>query len=271
MEMCQQRESLSFDKTNNKVEMGYVAHLTRLAQLLQQIGEKNEIIREQFDENNEWKNFESSYLRPRIEKRTGNLCRGQQKKKESRFLSMFDDDEDDGDAPIEMFSRDDDYGGGLEDQRTNQKEIDELMKQPCLEFDEGDEDFDPLTLLKPRINNYLQDDDDDTGPDKNDGEEQQEYSMEKYFSNGDIDRGHIKSKANKGKGRRYGSDDDDDDYGAMNDGMDDDEEGYANRNKAKKNNKARFDSDDDDDINRGDEEPFSLEELDGWMNKINKE
>ena len=95
--------------------------------------------------------------------------------------------------------------------------------------------------------------------------------MEKYFSNGDIDRGHIKSKANKGKGRRYGSDDDDDDYGAMNDGMEDDEEGYANRNKAKKNNKARFDSDDDDDINRGDEEPFSLEELDGWMNKINKE
>lgn len=46
MEMCQQRESLSFVKTNNKVEMGYVAHLTRLAQLLQQIGEKNEIIRE---------------------------------------------------------------------------------------------------------------------------------------------------------------------------------------------------------------------------------
>ena len=41
---------------------------------------------------------------------------------------MFDEDEDDGDAPINMFSRDDDYGGGLEDQRTNQKEIDELMK-----------------------------------------------------------------------------------------------------------------------------------------------
>lgn len=97
MEMCQQRENLSFVKTNNKVEMGYVAHLGRLAQLLQQIGEKNEIIREQLDENSEWSNFESSYLRPRIEKRAGNLCRGQQKKKESRFLSMFDDDEDDGD------------------------------------------------------------------------------------------------------------------------------------------------------------------------------
>ena len=140
-----------------------------------------------------------------------------------------------------------------------------------MEFDEGDEDFDPLTLLKPRINKYLQDLDDDTGPDKDAGAEQQEYSMEKYFSNGDIDRGHIKSKANKAKGRRYGSDDDDDDYGAMNEGVDDEEEGYADRNKGKKNNKARFDSDDDDDINRGDEEPFSLEELDGWMNKINKE
>ena len=89
--------------------------------------------------------------------------------------------------------------------------------------------------------------------------------MEKYFSNGDIDRGHIKSKGNKGKGRRYGSDDDDDEYGAMDAGMDEDEVGYARLNKRKNTNKARVDSDDDDDLNRGDEEPFSLEELDGWM------
>ena len=94
--------------------------------------------------------------------------------------------------------------------------------------------------------------------------------MEKYFSNGDIDRGHKKSKANKNKGRRYGSDDDDDDYGAMNEGMDDEDEGYVDRRNKKKTNKAHY-SDDDDDINRGDDEPFSLEDLDGWMNKINRE
>ena len=32
-------------------------------------------------------------------------------------MSMFDDDEDDGDAPVDMF-------GGHEDQRTNQAEMD---------------------------------------------------------------------------------------------------------------------------------------------------
>ena len=146
------------------------------------------------------------------------------------------------------------------------------MKQPCLEFDEGDEDFDPLSLIpmKPRINKYLEGLNDEPEPNKDDGEEQQEYSMEKYFSNGDIDRGHMKSKANKNKGRRYGSDDDDDDYGAMNEGMDEEDEGYVDRRNKKKTNKAHY-SDDDDDINRGDDEPFSLEDLDGWMNKINKE
>ena len=30
-------------------------------------------------------------------------------------MSMFDDDEDEGDTPVDMFSRTDDYGGHLED------------------------------------------------------------------------------------------------------------------------------------------------------------
>ena len=34
MQMCQKREMLSFTKTVNKVEMGYVAHLTRLAMII---------------------------------------------------------------------------------------------------------------------------------------------------------------------------------------------------------------------------------------------
>ena len=97
MQMCQQREMLSFTKTLNKVEMGYVSHLTRLATIIQKIGEKNDMVKEQLEE--EWIEFDKSYLTPRIEKRAGSLCRGKQfeKQKESRFLSMFDDDDDDGD------------------------------------------------------------------------------------------------------------------------------------------------------------------------------
>ena len=73
--LCKDRDKLSYNKATNKTEMGYVAHLTRLAQLLVQIGEKNELIGEQLEENTEWKSFESGYLQPRIEVRTGNLCR----------------------------------------------------------------------------------------------------------------------------------------------------------------------------------------------------
>ena len=50
---------------------------------------------------------------------------------------MFDDDDNDYDTPLDMFQRNDDYGGGLEDQRTNQEEMDQLMK-PCLDFDDDD-------------------------------------------------------------------------------------------------------------------------------------
>ena len=137
--LCRERDKLSYIKAENKTEMGYVAHLTRLAQLLVQIGDKNELIGEQLDEDAEWKSFEADYLRPRLELRTGNLCRQNhiEKQRESRFKSMFDDDEDDGDTPLDMFQRNDDYGGGLDDQRTNQDEMDQLMK-PCLDFDDDD-------------------------------------------------------------------------------------------------------------------------------------
>ena len=58
--------------------MGYVAHLTQLGQLLQQIGQKNELIGEQLDEDTEWKSFASEYLAPRLEIRSGSLCSGNQ-------------------------------------------------------------------------------------------------------------------------------------------------------------------------------------------------
>ena len=61
-----------------------------------------------------------------------------------------DDDEDEADQPLNMFSRNDDYGGGLEDQRTNQDEMDRLL-QPVLDFDDNDEEGDSVDLLKPKL------------------------------------------------------------------------------------------------------------------------
>jgi hypothetical protein len=93
--------------------------------------------------------FASTYLKPRVELRTGNLCKGKAfgKKAKSRFSGMFDDDDDDeGDQPIDMFNRDDDYGGGFEDQRTNQTDMDNLMK-PCLIFNDDDEEADDTGRL----------------------------------------------------------------------------------------------------------------------------
>jgi len=81
IDLCQQRGLLSFTKSSNQIEMGYVAHLARLGELLIQVADKNDIIREQLDENSDWVNFEKLYLRPRIEKRTGSLCRGKQYEK----------------------------------------------------------------------------------------------------------------------------------------------------------------------------------------------
>ena len=123
-EMCQKRTRMKYG--NNSVqstEMGYVAHLTRLAEVIQEVASENEIVHEQLQEERQWKDFQDNFLKDRLELRSGKLCRGKQfeKQKESRFLSMFDDDEDDGDNKIEevMHRRDDDYGGGLADQRTN--------------------------------------------------------------------------------------------------------------------------------------------------------
>ena len=90
------KDKLSFEKTSNKIERGHIAHLGRLAHLIHQVSEKNDVIQESLQETESWKTFTESYLKPRIELRTGSLCRGKQfeKKEKSRFASMFDDDED---------------------------------------------------------------------------------------------------------------------------------------------------------------------------------
>ena len=176
-------------------------------------------------------------------------------------MSMFDDDEDCEETPINMFSRADDYGGGLEDQRTNQDEMDQLMK-PCLDFDDndeedmGDDSGVELNGLRPTL-------------DKNqDVEEQPQYDIEKYFSNENVDKPRrqtplptqaVFSQRNGkvgGVGRRYSSSSEEED---------DLNGGYG---KSSSHN-DESDDEDDDEFARQDDDPLSLDELDGWMNQIN--
>ena len=69
--------------------------------------------------------------------------------------------------------------------------MDRLL-QPILDFDDNDEEGDSVensNLLKPTLDSKTNDPEDEkTGNENNEGAEQ--YSMDKYFSNGDIDRGH---------------------------------------------------------------------------------
>ena len=166
----------------------------------------------------DWVEFQSTVLQPRITLRDGELCR--ESKQVKKQLSFGTDEGDDDDNDIEplrplQFNRPDDYGGDLDDQRTNQADMDRLM-QPCLDFNDDDDDEDEMltdTALKMsdldiQVNGVSQGTTDSMLANKGkktrdwtqDGEE---YSMDKYFSNGDIER-------NTGK---HDDDDDDEDDG----------------------------------------------------------
>jgi len=57
--------------------------------------------------------------------------------------------------------------------------MDSLMK-PCLDYDDNDEEeMDIGDLLRPKL----------SGKDDEDEDEPLQYNIEKYFSNGDVDRG----------------------------------------------------------------------------------
>lgn len=130
--------------------------------------------------------------------------------------------------------------------------MDELMK-PCLDYDDNENEEDLGLLLAPTLA-ALKDPNDDPV----------EYGIEKYFSNGDIDRGagasavFGKRVGKRSNMRRY-SDDADDLIGGVGPGTDH----YRI---------VRRDSTDSDEeeFARGGDEPLSLEELDGWMSSINK-
>jgi len=59
--------------------------------------------------------------------------------------------------------------------------MDELMK-PCLDYDDNDDEDELGGLLQPTLDSKK-----DTGDQE---EESGQYNIEKYFSNGDVDRGH---------------------------------------------------------------------------------
>ena len=43
-DLCHKYASIQYIATNNRVEMGYVAHLVRLGNMLVQVGEKNSLV-----------------------------------------------------------------------------------------------------------------------------------------------------------------------------------------------------------------------------------
>ena len=68
IQLCQQRDKLTYAKTANTTEMGYVAHLTRLAQLLMQISDKDDDLGEYLATANSgaWNTFLETTMQARI-------------------------------------------------------------------------------------------------------------------------------------------------------------------------------------------------------------
>ena len=85
-----------------------------------------------------------------------------------------DDDDEDDIEPLRplKFNRPDDYGGDIDDQRTNQADMDRLMK-PCLDFEDDDDEenndnANPMKLSDLIYNLKDDNDDDDDDDDEDD-------------------------------------------------------------------------------------------------------
>lgn len=179
--------------------MGYVAHLVRLGGMLVQVGKKNSLVQEFLYEHEGWETFEKDFLKPRLELRKGHLLKEPHgKDKDNGFLGMFDDTEfgDDGEEAIELGKAGKRDENGLE--KTNQEDMERLI-QPCIDDDEEEEESKKKksSQLPWMVPSYDDDTDDifrveDNGEmmvlDDGSKEEQPQYCLEKYFSNGDITR-----------------------------------------------------------------------------------
>ena len=251
-DLCQKQSRLKYTSTTNSTEMGYVAHLVRLGGMLVRVGEKNSLVQEFLYEHESWETFDKEFLKPRLELRKGHLLKEPNgKDKDNGFLGMFDDTDlaDEGDEALESGKGGKKDEGGLE--KTNQEDMDRLI-QPCIDDDDEEEGGKKKGSQLPWMVPSYDDDTDDIFRDEDDGEmvldenskeEQPQYSLEKYFSNGDITRENRRRPAPADR-RRYGG-------GSSDEELD------------------KADSDDELDLER-DGNPLSLEELDGWMNQVNK-
>ena len=234
--------------------MGYVAHLVRLGGMLVRVGEKNSLVQEFLYEHESWETFEKEFLKPRLELRKGHLLKEPLgKDKDNGFLGMFDDTDfgDEGDEALEPGKGRKKDEGGLE--KTNQEDMDRLI-QPCIDDDDVEGQSKTKSSQLPwMVPSYDDDTDDMFRVEDNEGEmvlddgskeEQPQYSLEKYFSNGDITRDRRSRRPAPADRRRYGG-------GSSDEELD------------------KEDSDEELDFER-DGNPLSLEELDGWMNQVNK-
>lgn len=271
-----------------KTEMGYMAFIVELGQMLNDLKTKNEAVRECLEDTDEWDIFVSTSLKKQIEHRKGPLYDDPRCPKadsdEANFMSRLvgnfkprkrstveDPDADEADVNLKLAHHEQNVRGELEaaeeDTQTKQEDMDRLI-QPFLSFeDEGDEDAGGFEV-------------NDISP---------EYDANKYSSNtvrnkplnfaaeeeegGQtvMQRMEAKEKARAKKNR----------YGGF---------GMVQIPKAKKkqevlgvtgvdfdsdeNEDARYsagkagDEDEDEDIER--DEALTLDELDGWMSKINQ-
>ena len=132
------------------------------------------------------------------------------------------------------------------------------MAAPCLDFEDDDDEggnTDSALKLSDLESNPLQT---QTGvqmfSDKGLNDQDGDFNMDKYFSNGDVERKQ------------------DDFYEEDND---DDDDGYGRRGKANEKIPSRYlddygDDKDDDDLADNQNQQYSIAELDGWMNQVNE-
>ncbi len=263
---CMKQNLTEYSGSGNRIEIGYVPHLSRLAKMISKVCGKNEITKSELEsEFPDWAEFESTVLQPRIQVREGQLCEDKDDKPKRSFSFGEDNDDDDDDdlnhEPLQplQFNRPDDYGGTLDDQRTNQAEMDRLMK-PCLDFEDDDEDENGETDNALKISDLEKDPLESFGntitKNKKNESQSNEFSMDKYFSNDNVER-------TKAQGMDFNDDDEEEEV----------DDGYGSRGKkATSALPSRYldDYGSEEKDNKSGKQEYSIEELDGWMNQVNE-
>ena len=90
---CMKLNLTEYKGSGNRIEIGYVTHLSRLAKLISKVCAKNEDTKIGLEgEFPDWAEFESTVLQPRIQVREGQLCETKNDKPQTN-ISFGDDDD----------------------------------------------------------------------------------------------------------------------------------------------------------------------------------